>query len=603
MKMNQLRKGIAVGTDDYSKVIYDKCYFVDKTSLIKDVFAQNKSEVLLISRPRRFGKTLTMSMFYHFLSINHNKPEDLSSHVELFKDTKIFADQEFCQKFMGQYPVIFLSLKNVEGLTFEGAFIELAKVVFELASKFTFLIESKNLSNLEKEQYVKLIDTKLQESLPTVQTSSLIKSSLLQLTQLLYKHYNKKAIVLIDEYDVPLAKASVRGYYNQMVDVIRGMLGSVLKTNTCLEKAVLTGCLRVSKESIFTGLNNISVNTVFSRDVELATGVGFTKDETIDMLDYYGLSSFNNIVKEWYDGYNFANHEMFCAWDVVKFCAEAIRLENCQDMIPQNYWVNTSSNDLINQFLGFLTEKDAQDMQTLVDGGTISKKIRETLNHEDLKEHQSDDFWSMLLYTGYLTVVKPSDFDVASSELQLTIPNKSIRSCFIEKIQEFFTHDKTQVQKANTILTCIFNADAKQLRLAINDALAKFISFRDVSTNAPKEYYYHGFLNGVFSTQTGHLMNYASNQESGDGYPDITFSSIDERISVVLELKYTKDKKLCLQEAQAALAQIEAKNYCENLVIPGITQKIYAYGISFNKKSCLVLFKEYAIDVKDSQIG
>ena len=294
--MNQLRKGIAVGTDDYSKVIYDKCYFVDKTSLIKDVFAQNKSEVLLIYRPRRFGKTLTMSMFYHFLSINHNKPEDLSSHVELFKDTKIFTDQEFCQKFMGQYPVIFLSLKNVEGLTFEGAFIELAKVVFELASKFTFLIESKNLSNLEKEQYVKLIDTKLQESLPTVQTSSLIKSSLLQLTQLLYKHYNKKAIVLIDEYDVPLAKASVRGYYNQMVDVIRGMLGSVLKTNSYLEKAVLTGCLRVPQESAFSGLNNISVNTVFSRDVVLATGVGFTKDETIDMLDYYGLSSFNNIV-------------------------------------------------------------------------------------------------------------------------------------------------------------------------------------------------------------------------------------------------------------------------------------------------------------------
>ena len=601
--MNQLRKGIAVGTDDYSKVIYENCYFVDKTSLIKDVFAQNKSEVLLISRPRRFGKTLTMSMFYHFLSINHNNTEDLSRHVELFKDTKIFADQEFCQKFMGQYPVIFLSLKNVEGLTFEGAFIELAKVVFELASKFTFLTESKNLSNLEKEQYVKLIDTKLQESLPTVQTSSLIKSSLLQLTQLLYKHYNKKAIILIDEYDVPLAKASVRGYYNQMVDVIRGMLGSALKTNTCLEKAVLTGCLRVSKESIFTGLNNINVNTVFSRDKALSTGIGFTTDETNTMLDYYGLSSFNNIVKEWYGGYNFANHEMFCAWDVVNFCAEAIRLENCQDMTPQNYWVNTSSNDLINKFLGFLTEKDAQDMQTLVDGGTVSKKIRETLNHEDLKEHRSDDFWSMLLYTGYLTVVKPSDFDVASSELNLRIPNKSIRNCFKEKIQDYFTKAPPQVQKAAKILQSVFNADAEQLRLAINDALAKFISFRDVSTSAPKEYYYHGFLNSVFSTQCEHLRNYASNQESGDGYPDITFSSIDERISVVLELKYTKDKKLCLQEAQAALAQIEAKNYCENLVFPGITQKIYAYGISFNKKSCLVLLKEYAIDVKDSQIG
>ena len=599
--MNQLRKGIAVGTDDYSKVIYDKCYFVDKTSLIKDVFAQNKSEVLLISRPRRFGKTLTMSMFYHFLSINHNKPEDLSSHVELFKDTKIFADQEFCQKFMGQYPVIFLSLKNVEGLTFEGAFIELAKVVFELASKFTFLTESKNLSNLEKEQYVKLIDTKLQESLPTVQTSSLIKSSLLQLTQLLYKHYNKKAIVLIDEYDVPLAKASVRGYYNQMVDVIRGMLGNVLKTNTYLEKAVLTGCLRVSKESIFTGLNNISVNTVFSRDEELATGVGFTKDETIDMLDYYGLSSFNNIVKEWYDGYNLANHEMFCAWDVVKFCAEAIRLENCQDMLPQNYWINTSSNDLIYQFLGYLTEQDAVDMQTLVDGGTISKKIRETLNYEDLKQHESDDFWSMLLYTGYLTVAGHSNFDVASSELNLRIPNKSIRNCFKEKIQDYFTKAPTQVQKATKILQSIFNADAEQLRVDIEDALAKFISVRDFSTNAPKEYYYHAFLNGVFSTQEGVFKRYTSNQEAGNGYSDITILSKDSRTGYILELKYTNDENYLVKESKKALTQIEEQKYLEPFRLRGITKKVYGFGICFSGKSCFVSVKEYLINIDNEE--
>ena len=601
MKMNQLRKGIAVGTDDYSKVIYDNCYFVDKTSLIKDVFAQNKSEVLLISRPRRFGKTLTMSMFYHFLSINHNKPEDLSRHVELFKDTKIFADQEFCQKFMGQYPVIFLSLKGIEGNSFEEVFQRLAGTIYILVEReFRYLLESDKLSEENKNDLRCLLSFELLEKTSSIEK---IQSSLLLLTQFLYQHYGKKAIILIDEYDVPLAKASVRGYYNQMVDVIRGMLGSVLKTNTCLKKAVLTGCLRVSKESIFTGLNNINVNTVFSRDEALSTGIGFTTDETNTMLDYYGLSSFNNIVKEWYGGYNFANHEMFCAWDVVNFCAEAIGLKNCQDMTPQNYWVNTSSNDLINQFLGFLTEKDAQDMQTLVDGGTVSKKIRETLNHEDLKEHRSDDFWSMLLYTGYLTVVKPSDFDVASSELNLRIPNKSIRNCFKEKIQDYFTKAPTQVQKATKILQSIFNADAEQLRVDIEDALAKFISVRDFSTKAPKEYYYHGFLNSVFSTRCEHLRNYASNQESGEGYPDITFSSIDERISVVLELKYTKDKKLCLQEAQAALAQIEAKNYCENLVIPGITQKIYAYGISFNQKSCLVLLKEYAIDVKDSQIG
>ena len=597
--MNQLRKGIAVGTDDYSKVIYDNCYFVDKTSLIKDVFAQNKSEVLLISRPRRFGKTLTMSMFYHFLSINHNKPEDLSSHVELFKDTKIFADQEFCQKFMGQYPVIFLSLKPVEGINFETAYQKLAEIIYELVdSQFRFLLQSSKLSDGNKRDLQYLLDL---DNLEKVSSSVKLQFSLQKLTQFLYQHYGKKAIVLIDEYDVPLAKASVRGYYNQMVDVIRGMLGNVLKTNIYLEKAVLTGCLRVSKESIFTGLNNISVNTVFSRDVELATGVGFTKDETIDMLDYYGLSSFNNIVKEWYDGYNFANHEMFCAWDVVKFCAEAIRLENCQDMLPQNYWINTSSNDLIYQFLGYLTKQDAVDMQTLVDGGTISKKIRETLNYEDLKQHESDDFWSMLLYTGYLTVAGHSNFDVASSELNLRIPNKSIRNCFKEKIQDYFTKAPPQVQKAAKILQSVFNADAEQLRVDIEDALAKFISVRDFSTNAPKEYYYHAFLNGVFSTQEGVFKRYTSNQEAGNGYSDITILSKDSRTGYILELKYTNDENYLVKESKKALTQIEEQKYLEPFRLRGITKKVYGFGICFSGKSCFVSVKEYLINIDNEE--
>ena len=595
--MNQLRKGIAVGTDDYSKVIYDKCYFVDKTSLIKDVFAQNKSEVLLISRPRRFGKTLTMSMFYHFLSINHNKPEDLSSHVKLFKDTQIYQDREFCQQYMGHYPVIFLSLKSVEGINFETAYQKLAEIIYGLVdSQFRFLLQSNELSDGNKRDLQYLLDL---DNLEKVSSSVKLQFSLQKLTQFLYQHYGKKAIVLIDEYDVPLAKASVHGYYAQMVDVIRGMLGNTLKTNSYLKKGVLTGCLRVAKESIFTGLNNINVNTVFSRDEALSTGIGFTTDETNMMLDYYGLSSFNNIVKEWYGGYNFANHEMFCAWDVVNFCAEAIRLENCQDMTPQNYWVNTSSNDLINKFLGFLTEKDAQDMQTLVDGGTVSKKIRETLNHEDLKEHRSDDFWSMLLYTGFLTVVKPSDFDVASSELNFRIPNKSIRNCFKEKIQDYFTKAPTQVQKAAKILQSIFNADAEQLRVDIEDALAKFISVRDFSTKAPKEYYYHGFLNSVFSTQCEHLRNYASNQEAGNGYSDITFLSKDSLLGVVLELKYTDDENELIPTAKAALKQIDEKHYIEAFKKNGFTEKVYALGLSFSKKSCAVSFKEFKIDVED----
>ena len=538
-----------------------------------------------------------MSMFYHFLSINHNKPEDLSSHVELFKDTKIFADQEFCQQYMGHYPVIFLSLKSVEGINIETAYQKLAEVIYGLVdSQFRFLLQSNKLSDGNKRDLQYLLDL---DNLEKVSSSVKLQFSLQKLTQFLYQHYGKKAIVLIDEYDVPLAKASVHGYYAQMVDVIRGMLGNTLKTNSYLKKGVLTGCLRVAKESIFTGLNNINVNTVFSRDEALSTGIGFTTDETNMMLDYYGLSSFNNIVKEWYGGYNFANHEMFCAWDVVNFCAEAIRLENCQDMTPQNYWVNTSSNDLINKFLGFLTEKDAQDMQTLVDGGTVSKKIRETLNHEDLKEHRSDDFWSMLLYTGFLTVVKPSDFDVASSELNFRIPNKSIRNCFKEKIQDYFTKAPTQVQKATKILQSIFNADAEQLRVDIEDALAKFISVRDFSTKAPKEYYYHGFLNSVFSTQCEHLRNYASNQEAGNGYSDITFLSKDSLLGVVLELKYTDDENELIPTAKAALKQIDEKHYIEAFKKNGFTEKVYALGLSFSKKSCAVSFKEFKIEVED----
>ena len=595
--MNQLRKRIAIGIDDYSKIIDNKGYFVDKTSLIKSVFAKNINEVLLISRPRRFGKTLTMSMFYHFLSIKHDNPNDLTRQQELFKDTQIYQDTEFCQQYMGHYPVIFLSLKQVEGINFETAYQKLAEIIYELVdSQFRFLLQSSKLSDGNKRVLQYLLDL---DNLEKVSSSVKLQFSLQKLTQFLYQHYGKKAIVLIDEYDVPLAKASVHGYYAQMVDVIRGMLGNTLKTNSYLKKGVLTGCLRVAKESIFTGLNNINVNTVFSRDEALSTGIGFTTDETNMMLDYYGLSSFNNIVKEWYGGYNFANHEMFCAWDVVNFCAEAIRLENCQDMTPQNYWVNTSSNDLINKFLGFLTEKDAQDMQTLVDGGTVSKKIRETLNHEDLKEHRSDDFWSMLLYTGFLTVVKPSDFDVASSELNFRIPNKSIRNCFKEKIQDYFTKAPTQVQKATKILQSIFNADAEQLRVDIEDALAKFISVRDFSTKAPKEYYYHGFLNSVFSTQCEHLRNYASNQEAGNGYSDITFLSKDSLLGVVLELKYTDDENELIPTAKAALKQIDDKHYIEAFKKNGFTEKVYALGLSFSKKSCAVSFKEFTIEVED----
>lgn len=594
--MSQHKKGIAVGTDDYSKIIDLDCYFVDKTPLIKSLFEQNKSEVILITRPRRFGKTLTMSMFYHFLSINHKAPLDLSRHQELFKDQAIMREQEFCHHFMGQYPVIYISLKEIDGLSFENAYLGLAQSIYKLATNFSFLLESDKLNELKKNDFKNLIDPKVLNLAPNPLSITILKSSLLTLTELLYKHTQKKSIILIDEYDVPLAKASQHGYYEQMIDLIRGLLSSVLKSNPYLEKAILTGCLRIAKESIFTGLNNISVNTVLSRADSMSKGIGFTKQETFDMLKYYELSAFNAQVQEWYDGYNLANNEMFCAWDVVKFCSEAMQLEDPKNMLPQNYWINTSSNELISQFLGFLTEKDAEELQVLVDGGFISKKIQETLSYEDLIKHRSNDFWSMLVYTGYLTVAENSNFDLAGSELKLKIPNKSVRLCFIEKIQSYFTEEPTQILKASRILQCIFDADPKNLRLAINEALSRFISLRDFSTKSSKEYYYHGFLNGVFSTQSDHLKDYASNQESGDGYSDISFLSKDSLHGIILELKYTDDQNKLIKTSDTALNQIDLKNYIEQFKLNGFTERVYAYGISFCKKQCAVSFKEYLIE-------
>lgn len=594
--MSQHKKGIAVGTDDYSKIIDLDCYFVDKTPLIKSLFEQNKSEVILITRPRRFGKTLTMSMFYHFLSINHKAPLDLSRHQELFKDQAIMREQEFCHHFMGQYPVIYISLKEIDGLSFENAYLGLAQSIYKLATNFSFLLESDKLNELKKNDFKNLIDPKVLNLAPNPLSITILKSSLLTLTELLYKHTQKKSIILIDEYDVPLAKASQHGYYEQMIDLIRGLLSSVLKSNPYLEKAILTGCLRIAKESIFTGLNNISVNTVLSRADSMSKGIGFTKQETFDMLKYYELSAFNAQVQEWYDGYNLANNEMFCAWDVVKFCSEAMQLEDPKNMLPQNYWINTSSNELISQFLGFLTEKDADELQVLVDGGFVSKKIQETLSYEDLIKHRSNDFWSMLVYTGYLTVAKNSNFDLAGSELKLKIPNKSVRLCFIEKIQSYFTEEPTQILKASRILQCIFDADPKNLRLAINEALSRFISLRDFSTKSSKEYYYHGFLNGVFSTQSDHLKDYASNQESGDGYSDISFLSKDSLHGIILELKYTDDQNKLIKTSDTALNQIDLKNYIEQFKLNGFTERVYAYGISFCKKQCAVSFKEYLIE-------
>ena len=578
------------GKQSYENIVKNNFYYVDKTRALKTVFEDESSQVLLITRPRRFGKSLTLSMFNSFLSLNYEDEKDLSHHIELFKDKEIYKDKGFCEQFMGQYPVIAISLKDVQGLDFEDAYKALAKEIFKLASKYRFLQNSTNLDEGDKLLLNNLLDFSFLRDLKNL---DILKSSLQDLISLLYKHYDKQVILLIDEYDVPLAKSSLNGYYKQMVDLMSAFYSKALKdTDEFVQKAVITGCLRVAKESIFTGVNNFSVNTVFNREDDLTTIIGFTEKETESMLSYFDLSDFKTIVKENYDGYNFNNHEIYCSWDVVSFCQSALKQQDKSKVKADCYWINTSSNDIIKQFLGFISPKDSDDMQTLVDGGSVKKNIHVNMNHEDLKNHDSDDFWSMLAYTGYLTAAPNAEFDIDHEPIELVIPNKSILECFRLNILQFFTKDESQLSKAHNILNAVFDGKALDLSNALEDALAHYISIRDFSSNEPKESYYQGFLNGYFSSQNDLLKGYASNAELGNGYADITFKNKNKNIAVIIEIKHAKEESENQARAFEALDQIEKNKYVINYLGDDYVTDILCYGICFCKKSCYVAFKE-----------
>ena len=574
---------------DFKTIVKQNYYFVDKTRYLKSVFQDDPSQVLLITRPRRFGKTLTMNMFEAFLSLNYDNPNDLSEHIELFKDKEIYKDKEFCDNFMGKYPVLSISLSRVYGNTFEIAFERLADLINNLASNYSFLMESEALSKDNKYKLSCLLDSK---TLAEPKSLVAVGNSLFNLAQFLYKHFKQQCIVLIDEYDVPLAKAANQNYYKDMRDLISSMFGGVLKDGEkFVKKAVVTGCLRVAKESIFTGVNNFRVNTVFNSEDLIPTIIGFTEKETNDMLDYYNLSEFKALVKENYDGYNFNNHEVYCSWDVVNFCQSA--LEKIESKVTADcYWYHTGSTDVIKEFLGFISEEDADSMQTLVDGGSIKKNIHVNMNHEDLKDHDSDDFWSLLAYTGYLTPAKGAIFDIDNEPIDLVIPNNSILKAFRKNILEYFTKDKAQLAKASDIIKAIFDGKALDLSNALEDALAQYISVRDFSSSEPKESYYQGFLNGFFSSQKDMLKGYASNAELGNGYADITFKNKRKDLAVIIEIKHANDEFQNQAKATEALEQIEKNKYVLNYLNDGYVTKIFCYGICFNKKSCYVAFKE-----------
>ncbi len=602
------------GKNGYEEIRNGGCYYVDKTPYIKTLIDTDKSAVMLFTRPRRFGKTVFMSTLNSFLKINKENPTDTSEQLRLFEGTQILKDTEFCEKYMGKYPVIFITLKSVDGDNFEDAYKMFAIVVSKVASEYEYLLESPRLNDSDKDKLKKLSDISF---LRLLENSDYLTNALNTLSALLYKEYGKLPVLLIDEYDVPLAKASYHDllkyktydgkidanntYHARMVTLMSGFL-DILKNENTLTKTVMTGDLRVIKNSITTGVNNIHVNSVTATDTYYTGLFGFTKDETNRFLDDYDLSEYSALVKDNYDGYRFYDKEMFCPWDVVNFIRNNYKLKidgELQQIHADNYWTGTTSSSSIYEYLGYLTDKDTQKMQDLIDGKSISFSLNDSMNYDSLSEHNPDDFWSLLLHTGYLTL----DWDKTTEELKkdsqankvafARIPNQEILKCFISNIQNRFNKETAPASVAESLANCLFKGDADTASDTIFDLLQNYISIRDSATKAPHENYYHGFLNGLFSNCSKEFFSeYRSNSESGDGYADIIFKSNRGGKVVIIEIKSCSGSESKKAKAREAIAQIEEKNYAKPYLNNEDISSVYAYGISFDKKDCEVLCKK-----------
>ena len=605
------------GKDDFPLLREGNCYFVDKTPYLKTVFT-DQSAVMLFTRPRRFGKTLLISMFDSFLKINPEKPFDTSKQLELFKGTKILEDKEFCDKFMGQCPVITITLKKVEGTNFKEFYESFASAVYDVALRYSYL---KNSNKLDKSDKDELENLTTKSYLLKIENQQTVKDALKTLSRLLYKEYGRRAILLIDEYDVPLATASYRDRVNKvlyknrpdfvadchekMVALMKGFF-DLLKTTPgdegAISKAVITGCLKVAKNSLFTGVNNFKVNTVLSTNKDLTGIIGFTKDETLKFLKDYELENFSEKVKEHYDGYKFCDKEMFCPWDVVNFIDENYKynLNGETDSIrTNNYWLGTTSDKSLYDYLGYLTDTDNQKMQDLVDGKSISFKLNESMNYDTLSEHNSDDFWSLLLHTGYLTLdwEKTDEAELSkdgktNKDVFARIPNLEILECFSSNIKERFSSDFKEHNLHNKLVDAFSCGNQKEIYDIFFDMLQKYVSIRDTATKAPLENYYHGFLNGIFTSCEKLVLEYHSNYESGNGYPDITFKAERNTKAVIIEIKATSNEEDMDELATNALSQIEEKNYAQPFIKQSKITEIYAYGLVFCKKDCLVFCKK-----------
>ena len=610
---------LPTSVDNFAELITTSCYYVDKTPYLKEVFADittaddkskvKGSNVLLFTRPRRFGKTLLMNMFESFLQISGKNPGNISKHLNYFKGTKILEDQEFCDKYMGQCPVIAITLKDVSGDDFKDAYFKLAEVVAGVAAKFEFLMGSPKLNAKEKAKFDKISDEDYLKSFAK-KPKSYLTSAIASLASMLYKHFNKQVYVLIDEYDVPLAKAQSYGYHKDMVTLMTSFLGFLKdsqkdpETNKpVVKKVILTGCLKVAKNSIFTGVNNLKVNTVTNKIDNYTGMIGFTKEETLKLLKDYEMEDFSEVVRNNYDGYKFYDKEMFCPWDVLNFVEDNFNFKQqglLSEIEAENYWANSTSSSAVYEYLGFLTDSDNQKMQDLVDGNSISFVLNESMNYDCLSEHDPNDFWSLLLHTGYLTLdwekTKKDELSKDNSsnkEVYVRIPNLEIKKCFKNDIQKRFDSFLKKDNLADKIANALFTGDTEFVQTQLRTYLKKFVSIRDTATKAPHENYYHGFLNGVFTNcSKDFLSEYHSNYESGDGYADITFKSEYSDNAVIIEIKAAPVGSDLIPLSEYAIAQIEDKHYAELFLQNSMTQSIYAYGIAFAGKNCFISVKK-----------
>ncbi len=563
---------LPMGIENFREIRTGGFYYVDKTGLIKTLL-ENPGKVNLFTRPRRFGKTLNMSMLKYFFEAGSDVM--LFDNGTLFEELEISKEKELCEEYMGKFPVISITLKGATGESFEDAKVMLRRIIGKEAMRFRFLLESDRIDDAERSQYEALVS--MDKTGAFTMSDELLKDSLQTLSQLLQRHYGQSVIMLIDEYDVPLDKAYQSGYYDSMVELVRILFGNAFKTNDSLKFAVLTGCLRISKESIFTGLNNFKVYTV--KDVRYKEYFGFTDAEVRQMLEYYGFSGQYDSVKEWYDGYMFGNLGIYCPWDVINYCGD---LRDGSVTEPQNYWVNTSSNDIIRRFLSKADAAARDEIELLINGGHVKKMVHQELTYRDL-DSDIDNLWSILFTTGYLTQAGEDEEGLSS----LVIPNREIRWIYVQQIRKWFKDESWKdTQKLENLRRAFEGNDTTAIEKEFAFYLRKTISIRDTNIKKEmKENFYHGVLLGLFGNMDGWKVK--SNAESGDGYSDISVEVEDQEIGIVIELKYAENAAFD-SACREALEQIHDNHYEEALADDGMTT-IYRYGIACYKKRCRVV--------------